>query len=295
MQLLQRHANRLPTSYDDDGIVQQNLAGKIVNYTAAHCAEFTGPLSFLNTYDYQMPDTGLLMGLGASTEFGLGVSFWQKYGRTLYNATSGQLAYNASYANGSARAPPLLRTTSQSRMQNSQINWALGFFGPSYQATPVHDFDPTADFEVLIISEAEEGVNNTLASYESCPQEADAVIGYLGDSDLWTYIPKYLQNATARLQEYAPSGFQFTVNDTYAMQGICAYEFSYLGASDFCNLFTADEWAGFENTLDIQCKQPLHNAASIQTHNVQTTTTTALATQPAAPKASDTYKNFSPA
>lgn len=38
------------------------------------------------------------------------------------------------------------------------------------------------------------------------------------------------------------------------MQTICAYETAYLTTSDFCGLFTADEWAGFENTLDIACK-----------------------------------------
>lgn len=38
------------------------------------------------------------------------------------------------------------------------------------------------------------------------------------------------------------------------MQTICAYEVAYLTISDFCGLFTADEWAGFENTLDIACE-----------------------------------------
>ncbi len=33
---------------------------------------------------------------------------------------------------------------------------------------------------------------------------------------------------------------------------LCAYETNYIGRSDFCNLFTSDEWAGFENALDIE-------------------------------------------
>ncbi len=36
------------------------------------------------------------------------------------------------------------------------------------------------------------------------------------------------------------------------MQSLCAYETGYLGESQFCNLFSLDEWAGFENTLDIE-------------------------------------------
>ena len=36
------------------------------------------------------------------------------------------------------------------------------------------------------------------------------------------------------------------------MQSICAYETNYLGSSSFCNLFTLEEWQGFEASLDIE-------------------------------------------
>lgn len=91
---------------------------------------------------------------------------------------------------------------------------------------------------------------NTLASYDSCFNDNNATIGDLGDLDLLTYLKIYLKDATARMQKYAPAGFTFNVNDTYAMQSICAYEMGYIGQSDFCYLFTEDEWAGFEVTLD---------------------------------------------
>jgi hypothetical protein len=186
-------------------------------------------------------DTGLLTGLGATTEFLAGVTFWNRYGRTLYNASVAQLAYNASFVNGTARPKPVLRTTSQSRMENTQINWALGFFGPSYRAIPNPTIaNATSEFDVVIITEGGTE-NNTLASYDSCLNADDEVIGYLGDDDVFSYIPKYLGPATARLQQYAPAGFKFTVNDTYAMQSICAYEYNYIGMSEFCYLFTADE------------------------------------------------------
>jgi Histidine phosphatase superfamily (branch 2) len=210
-------------------------------------------LSFLNTYRYPIVDTGLLTGIGATTELAAGASFWNKYGRTLYNATVGQIAYNASFSNGTARPPVVLRTTAQSRIENSEINWALGFFGSSFPTVPNPSFgNVTKPYEVVIIPEGGTE-NNTLASYDSCFNDNDDTIGYLGDLDLFTYLPKYLTAATSRLQKYAPSGFTLNVNDTYAMQSICAYEFGYIGMSDFCGLFTADEWAGFENTLDMEC------------------------------------------
>ncbi|KAG0645648.1 Myo-inositol-hexaphosphate 3-phosphohydrolase A [Hyphodiscus hymeniophilus] len=253
---LQRHAQRFPTSYIDDGVNDQQFADKLSNFTKAASGNssvglFTGPLSFLNGYQYIMQDTGLLTGIGAITEFQSGVSFWNRYGRTLFNASLAQLAYNSTIDNGTARPPVVIRTTSQSRIQNTQISWSLGFFGPSFRtiASPTLA-NWTAPFERVVIPEGGTE-NNTLASYDSCFNDYSA-LGYMGDDDIFTYLPKYLGAATKRMQKYAPSGFSFNYNDTYAMQSICAYEYNYIGMSDFCFLFTADEWAGFENTLDME-------------------------------------------
>jgi len=78
--------------------------------------------------------------------------------------------------------------------------------------------------------------------------------GQIGDLLLETYLPKYLANATQRMNAFAPKDFTFTINDTYAMQSICAYESNYigLGMSAFCDLFTLDEWLGFQTTLSTE-------------------------------------------
>lgn len=249
---LQRHAQRFPTSYFDDGVNDENFAAEVANWTGAGSAKFTGSLSFLNTYRYLLNES-YLTNVGANTEFSAGLSFWNRYGRLLYDAVPGQLAYDANYPNGTARPKPVLRTTSQSRIWNSQINWALGFFGTSFQLTP----NPTLEgadspFDLVVITEGGTE-NNTLASYDSCTNEyAQEPILYTGDWLLETYIPKYLAAATERLSQYVPSGFDWTVNDTYAMQSICAYETAFIGESNFCGFFTLDEWAGFENTLDTE-------------------------------------------
>ncbi|KAK4943678.1 hypothetical protein LTR10_016775 [Elasticomyces elasticus] len=252
--LLQRHGARFPTSTFDDGANDENFAAKVYNFTskANSSAQFTGPLTFLNTYQYQMGES-YLVGQGASQLFQAGVTFWERYGRTLYNATPGQLAYNATYSNGTARPKPVLRTTSQSRIENSEINWALGFFGPSFLTTPNPTLaNATSPFSVVIIPEGGTE-NNTLASYDSCFNDNNDPEGFLGDHDLMSeYVPLYLATATNRMAQYVPSGFNWTVNDTYAMQSICAYETNYLGRSDFCTLFTEEEWSGFENTLDME-------------------------------------------
>lgn len=240
-----------------DGAVTGGFAEKVTNYTKANTGKdgFTGPLEFLNSYVYIMNDTGLLTGRGANTEFGAGVSFWNRYGRTLFNASVAQLQYSPSFANnGSTRPKVTLRTTGQSRIENSQINWALGFFGPSFNSTP----DPTltkweSPFNVVIVPEGGTE-NNTLASYDSCFNDNSDANGNIAAQHQDAYKKVYLRSAVHRLQKYAPSGFKFDYKDLYAMQMTCAYEYSFISMSGFCNLFTAEEWAGFENVLDLQCK-----------------------------------------
>lgn len=211
---LQRHAQREPITYEDDGLNNERFSEKVSNFTSnVYAGGFTGPLDFLNTYSYEMTSRGYLLGSGAVTEMAAGASFWSKYGRILYNATAGQLGYDSTFANGTTRPKPVLRTTGQARIENSMLNWALGFFGSTIQASPDLTLSNLTDiYETVIIPEGGTE-NNTLASYDSCTNEyATNEVGYLGDNLVWTYLPKYLQDATARMQEYAPEGFVFTVN-----------------------------------------------------------------------------------
>ncbi len=252
--LLQRHAERFGTGEFDDAPNDAAFAAKVTDAQANSTDKFTGPLAFLNGYRYTLGQS-YLTGVGATTEFALGANFWNRYGRLLYNASVGQTAFNASSpAALDASSKPVLRTTSQSRIWNSQISWALGFFGPSFQ--PVATPDPTLDnwtapFSVVVIPEGGTE-NNTLAAYDSCHDDTLEPIIDLGDQAMWPYTTRYLKDATARLQQYVPKGFTLTTNDTYAMQSLCAYETAYLADSAFCGLFTLDEWAGFEVTLDAE-------------------------------------------
>ncbi|RMZ92424.1 hypothetical protein DV736_g304, partial [Chaetothyriales sp. CBS 134916] len=250
--LLERHGSRFATGSETDGTNDQRFASKLANWTSVNATKlFTGPLSFLNTYEYQL-DLSYLVARGAAQSFEQGVRFWAQYGRTLYNATSGAVAYNASYFNGTARPKLTLRTTGQSRIENSGINWALGFFGPSFEEVPNPEVaNATHAFDWVIIPEGGTE-NNTLASYDSCFNDNKNIPGYIGDFDLGDYANLYLKDAQKRLQQYAPEGFTLTINDTYALQDLCAYEYNYLYSSDFCGLFTEEEWQGFEYAHDIQ-------------------------------------------
>ena len=281
-----------------DGAVTGGFADKVANFTRDNKGsekDFTGLLKFLGSYQYIMNDTGLLTGVGGNTEFGRGVAFWNRYGRTLFNASTAQLQYEPTFAgNGSARPKVALRTTSQSRIQNSQINWALGFFGPSYNSTPDQSLTHwESPFNLTIITEGGTE-NNTLASYDSCFSDNNQTNLDIAAIKQDAYKKIYLRSAVQRLSAHLPKGFNLTVQDVYAMQMTCAYEYAFVSMSDFCGLFTADEWAGFENVLDIQCKYRhthTHFRLTRRLTPPQTITFTATATRPVAPRASATCRS----
>ncbi|KAI5476528.1 hypothetical protein MNV49_007538 [Pseudohyphozyma bogoriensis] len=201
---------------------------------------FFGPLDFLNDYTYQL-GFSLLLPTGSAGEYQSATDFWNTRGRLLFNASAGQPYYNATLSNGTTLPKMNFRTTNQSRVLASAYAWLAGFFGPT---------NTSDHYDLTIISE-DEGFNNTLAF--DCPTGEIPAIGYVGDDYVYDFLPLYLTEATERLNNFVADGtYSFDLNDTYAMQSICTYEYSTFGDSEFCYLFTEDEWKGFAYTLDLE-------------------------------------------
>lgn len=292
--VLERHGARFSTSAFDDGGNDLAFGYKVTNFTANHTsAMFTGPLAFLNTWQPQLDASGHLVAEGAVQSFDAGTRFWAQYGRDLYNATPGQVSYNDSFANGTMRPKLTLRTTSQSRIWNTGINWALGFFGPSFQTTP----NPTlmgamADFNWVVIPEGGTE-NNTLASYDSCANDNLDPEEFLGDYDLVKYYQMYLKNATARMQQHAPMGFTFTANDVSWTASM--HTSANMSRHTQCNQFVPMRPITSTPLISVPYS-PRRNGKASKPHSTwSTTTTTPLATPLAELKASATSKNYSPA
>jgi hypothetical protein len=64
------------------------------------------------------------------------------------------------------------------------------------------------------------------------------------------WLSIYLKNATQRLQQY--TSLNLTAELVYGMQSLCPYETQALGFSNFCALFTEDEWRGYDYYLSLQ-------------------------------------------
>ncbi|KAH7104981.1 phosphoglycerate mutase-like protein [Auriculariales sp. MPI-PUGE-AT-0066] len=222
LHFLHRHGARYPTNWASYG-GPVKLASRL--HKTADKWSGKGELTFLNDWKYRLGGE-ILSPLGRQQMFDLGISLRMKYGFLLENSTA-------------ENALPVFRTESQHRMLHSALNFAAGFFGVDDQ-----------DKYLQSITIEWSGHNNTLAPYMNCPNAkvadiSDRAIAYVKQ---WNAI--YLKDAVKRLQPQIP-GFKLTTEDVYIMQQLCAYETVNLGYSKFCELFTEEEWEGFEYALDL--------------------------------------------
>jgi len=148
-----------------------------------------------------------------------------------------QYLYGHLYNNNGSKI--IARTTSQDRMLQSAEYFMAGFFGLQWQNN--------ATLEVIIEQNL---FNNSLAGYFQCnnsngPQSA----GGSNASTTWQNI--YLAAAQPRINALVSPANFFTVADVYNLQSLCAYETVALGYSGFCDLFTYQEWEGYEYAVDL--------------------------------------------
>jgi hypothetical protein len=217
LNMLHRHGSRYPTT----GSGAYHFAQKHNNMTAK--AKYTGELSFLNDWTYQL-GAEILVPVGKQELFDSGTLHYYQYGHL--------------YPNNGSKI--LVRSTTQDRMTQSAEYFLAGFFGLQWPSNAT----------LMLAIEHWPGVwNNTLAGYYNCANSNNfrSAGGHNATVEWYT---KYLANATERLNKLSP-GFDWTAEDSYNAQSLCAYETVALGFSQFCSLFTYQEWQGYEYSIDI--------------------------------------------
>lgn len=126
-------------------------------------------------------------------------------------------------------------------MLKSAEYFLAGFVGIEWPTNPLVKLEPIIE---------EPFFNNSLAGYFQCNNSNTGVSsGGSNASIIWENI--YLANATRRFNSMS-TGFNWTVAQVYAAQGLCPYETVAFGYSAWCGLFTFEEWQGFEYANDIQ-------------------------------------------
>jgi hypothetical protein len=228
--MLHRHGGRYPSTGDLQEI--DIVTAKLRNTNGT----YTGLMSFFNTWTNQL-GSELLLPEGTRMAYQSGVDFWKKYGLILYNDRPGQNYYNAT-----GQIMPQVRCNTIQRVTDTAVAWADGFF-TLYNQT---------DKYTLLKIPAAPGLNNTLASFYSCKNFLNGALGTAGASNALYYpIGNYLSNTVIRLSQYMPSDINLTIFDVFILQLLCPYEYTVFGSSDFCSLFTINEWQGFSYTYDI--------------------------------------------
>ncbi|KAK7691641.1 hypothetical protein QCA50_005040 [Cerrena zonata] len=222
LHLLHRHGARYPTGYASYG-GPANFSSRLHNNAAKWTGK--GPLSFMNDWTYKLGEE-VLTPFGRQQLFDLGVSMRIKYGYLLQNFTE-------------TNTLPVFRTESQDRMLASALNFAIGFFGYPFEG----------QYQQSITIE-EKGFNNTLAPYKTCPNAETSGKSNRSLFYVREWAQRYLAAAHARL---APQleGYSLSIEDVFTMQQLCAYETVAIGYSKFCELFTEEEWKGFNYALDL--------------------------------------------
>ncbi|KAG6909600.1 hypothetical protein DXG01_016639 [Tephrocybe rancida] len=240
LHFLHRHGARYPTQWAAYG-GPAKLARKLNKAAADWNA--TGNLEFLNEWSYklgeELKDSKLKTFLPqyslplVDNNFfhnrpmkltepvdDLGISMRMKYGFLLKNFTE-------------SNTIPVFRTESQDRMLHSALNFAIGFFG----------YPLEGKYQQSITIESS-GFNNTLAPYDTCPNTNDKRKSERGIYYVQRWTAIYLKDAQSRLQP-SIKGYDLNIEDVYIMQQMCAYETVAIGYSKFCELFTEEEWEGF--------------------------------------------------
>ncbi|KAJ7486978.1 phosphoglycerate mutase-like protein [Mycena latifolia] len=216
--LLHRHGARYPTSVSPPA----TFAGQLHAAASTGKLRASGPLAFLNTWTYKL-GAEILTPFGRAQLFELGTGFRVKYGNLLKGFTD----------------LPVWRTTSEERMVDSALHFAAGFFGvQEYQ----NDYHQLIEIEAL-------GFNTTLAPYDQCAN-ANNPISTIGTNFTTKWEEIYLADAQKRLAPHL-QGFALNATWLFAMQQTCAYETVALGYSAFCDLFTEEEWKGYEYSVDL--------------------------------------------
>lgn len=221
LNMLSRHGSRYPTT----GAGAQVLGEKIHNYTTGVLGNvnFTGPLHFLNSWTYKL-GAEILVPVGKQELFDSG---------TLH-----QIEYGHLYPNNGTKI--IARTTTEDRMLKSAEYFMAGFFGLGW----------TDNATLVLAIENGTGIwNNTLAGYDNC-NNSNTYVSTGGSNATKEWYGIYLADAAKRLNQYGPQ-FNWSTEDAYNAQSLCAYETVALGFSEFCGLFTYEEWEGYEYSVDL--------------------------------------------
>ncbi|KAF2731049.1 repressible acid phosphatase [Polyplosphaeria fusca] len=211
-----RHAAIYANDFDYEEYIEpftDKLKNTSVDWSKA------GPLAFLASWETPISDEELedLTKVGELEAFQLGVDVSLRY--------------------PTFKQPKKVWTSTAERTELSAQSFIEGLAEKSNET------------ERTSVPESEAEGADSLTPYKGCPKYS----GSTGSKQSSQYLKVYTKPIMKRFEDLAP-GFNFTANDIAGMQELCGYETVIRGSSPFCSLdvFSPNEWLGFEYTNDIQ-------------------------------------------
>lgn len=197
---------------------------------------FQGDLAFLNEWNFfapypneqfdQLTTTGPYA--GTLEAFATGVKLRTRYEKLLEQALS-------------SRQTSFWASDCQRVIETAKI-FATGFFGVDWKKTAA----------LHVVPEDLETGGNTLTPGRACPKYGvDLNHGHNnGIQNQAVFRATYLPAISKRLQVENPD-IVFNDPEIYAMQEMCGFETLSKGSSQWCRVFTRDEWQSFEYARDL--------------------------------------------
>ncbi|EOA90950.1 uncharacterized protein SETTUDRAFT_158436 [Exserohilum turcica Et28A] len=230
--MMARHAERYRTRRA--GHAQKSVVRRIKESGKV----FDGRLSFFNDWELfwssddhleQLTSTGPFAGTLGS--FTTGVRLRTRYQHLIDKATANQ------------EHPTIFWASDSNRVIETAKHFASGFFGLDYAAAK------TASLS--IISEHSSLGADTLTPGRTClGNKKDKEHGQRKGYRLMAeYRASYMPPIRERL--LAQTGMDFSDEEIYAMQEMCGFEITVRGHSNWCNVFTQEEFLSFEYARDL--------------------------------------------
>ncbi|KAF2714013.1 phosphoglycerate mutase-like protein [Pleomassaria siparia CBS 279.74] len=215
LNMVHRHGSRYP---EISGRASERTLGKKI-MDAMGKFRASGAMKFLNSWQFLL-GAEILVPIGKQELFNSGTLHYYHYGHLFPNNGSKIIA----------------RSTTQRRMLESAEYFLSGFFGLGWTQNATLE---------LVIESAE--FNNTMAGYKLC-RNSNWEVAY---EAVLQWAGVYLKDAHNRITGDLEGDLDWTIEDTYNAQALCAYETIGLGFSHWCGVFTYEEWEGFEYSLDV--------------------------------------------
>ncbi|KAL9940470.1 hypothetical protein V8E36_001175 [Tilletia maclaganii] len=217
--ILHRHGARYPTSHAPPESLAKYLGG-----LDPKAVTFKGPLAFLAGWRYRL-GSELLTPIGRGQLYASGVASAVRYGLLFADDIK-------------RKSKIVVRTGSQFRIIDSAVAWLSGFLGPNWR--------DSVNLEIQIEAP---GFNSTISPWFACPNGRRATrVGYANSA---AFVEQAFTPTARRLNQYV-EGAAFNATAIVGALQMCSYETVAFGRSDFCSLFTKDEFLAYEYAWDLQ-------------------------------------------